>query len=91
MVENLAKVWLEANPTGVKLFHISTEGWIHKGLTCDGIHPTSEGNLHHSLDFYCTFKRAFLGHEVIGTKLIEYMDALGLAGVPGIHYTGSIP
>ncbi|GJJ14745.1 hypothetical protein Clacol_009012 [Clathrus columnatus] len=73
MVEQLAKSWAEANPNGTKLYHISTEGWIHKGLTCDGVHPTSEG------------------HEVIGTKLIEYMDSLGLAGVPGIHYTGSIP
>lgn len=43
MVKQLAKTWADANSSGVKLYHIPTDGWIHKELTCDGTHPTSEG------------------------------------------------
>jgi hypothetical protein len=45
MVEILAESWRQSNPEGVKLFHIATEGWIDKSLTCDGLHPTAEGML----------------------------------------------
>jgi len=46
MVESLSKEWQESasGSGGVLLYHISTEGWINKSLTCDGVHPTSEGH-----------------------------------------------
>lgn len=43
MVEALAQSWEESDADGVKLFHIDTDGWINKSLTCDGLHPTTEG------------------------------------------------
>jgi len=46
MVEALSKEWEETDPENhVKLYHISTEGWLNKSLTCDGVHPTSEGHI----------------------------------------------
>ncbi|KAF8584631.1 carbohydrate esterase family 2 protein [Ramaria rubella] len=44
MVEALSQTWLKSDPDGVKIYHIDTEGWINKTLTCDGIHPTTEGH-----------------------------------------------
>ncbi|KAF8523764.1 hypothetical protein BU17DRAFT_85638 [Hysterangium stoloniferum] len=73
MVEELSKSWLEADADGVLLRHISTDGWIDRELTCDGLHPTADG------------------HETVGNKLLDYMNALGLGGtVPGIQHTGAI-
>ena len=45
MVEALAASWGEFDPKGVKLFHIGSDGWIDKSLTCDGMHPTTDGTL----------------------------------------------
>ncbi|GJJ14736.1 hypothetical protein Clacol_010581 [Clathrus columnatus] len=58
MINELSEEW--KNTRGPRLFHISTEGWIDKTLTCDGLHPTTEG------------------HEVIGSKLVDYIASLDL-------------
>lgn len=42
MVEALAKEW-QSRPGNPKLYHIATEGWVNRTLTCDGLHPTVQG------------------------------------------------
>ncbi|KAF8523753.1 hypothetical protein BU17DRAFT_85617 [Hysterangium stoloniferum] len=44
MVTELAESWLESDPDGPKIYHVPTEGWIDRTLTCDGLHPSMEGH-----------------------------------------------
>ncbi|KIJ27941.1 hypothetical protein M422DRAFT_784673 [Sphaerobolus stellatus SS14] len=44
MVKNLALTWKTGSPDDVRLYHVSTAGWINQNQTCDGVHPTSEGH-----------------------------------------------
>lgn len=76
MVEALAMTWQESDPDGVKLFHIDTDGWIDKSLTCDGLHPTTEGMI--QITVSAEFCQHHTGHEKISARLVEYLDARGL-------------
>ena len=76
MVEAIAESWRENGPRSVELFHIGTDGWIDKSLTCDGMHPTTEGVLEFIIQQFDNICRT--GHENIGAKLVECLDARGL-------------
>ena len=76
MVYALAESWSNSEVEGTKLYHISTEGWIDRSLTCDGLHPTAEGMtlLERAPDLSDDNCQ---GHKTIGIKLVEYLDVVG--------------